>query len=219
MQTASLQIRRAFINLKPREDWSFRDVGRSQTTAFTHNYHRYPAKFIPQIVRKLIEDYAPNGTQVVCDPFGGCCTTLVEAKLLGHQSIGFDINPVAKLITQTKTTPIRPKTLINNRRRFIEYYNNAPVLSHERHPRIAYWFESEVVQELDKIYFTINKNKIFPNPLETFLQHLDSMIRKNYKFYNALVESGYINVPAKMYRRDSTKKLPIDSDSIDLIIT
>lgn len=251
---ATTTIIKSFINLQPQEGWSFRNAGRTETNAFTHDYHRYPAKFIPQIVRKLIEDYAPSGTQIVCDPFGGCGTTLVEAKLLGHQSIGFDINPVAKLITQTKTTPIRPKTLINNRKKFIEYYNNAPVLSHERHPRIAYWFEPEVVLELDKIYFaikkiedfntrrfflcafshnlkncsrwlmksikpTIDKNKISPNPLETFLQHLDSMIRKNEKFYTALVESDYISIPAKMYRRDSTKKLPIDSNSIDLIIT
>ena len=85
---ATATIIRAFTTLKPREEWSFRDAGRSQTTAFTHDYHRYPAKFIPQIVRKLIEDYAPSGTQVVCDPFGGCGTTLVEAKLLGHKSIG-----------------------------------------------------------------------------------------------------------------------------------
>ena len=83
------RIKSTFGNLQPREEWSFRDVGRSQTTAFTHDYHRYPAKFIPQIVRKLIEDYAPNSTQIVCGPFGGCGTTLVEAKLLGHKSIGF----------------------------------------------------------------------------------------------------------------------------------
>ncbi len=118
MQTSSVLIKNAFIKLKPREEWSFRDAGRSQTTAFTHDYHRYPAKFIPQIVKKLIEDYAPSGTQVVCDPFGGCGTTLVEAKLLGHRSIGFDINPVAKLITQTKTTPIKPRTLTNYRDKF-----------------------------------------------------------------------------------------------------
>ena len=78
---ATTSIIKAFTTLKPREEWSFRDAGRSQTTAFTHDYHRYPAKFIPQIVKKLIEDHAPSGTQVVCDPFGGCGTTLVEAKI------------------------------------------------------------------------------------------------------------------------------------------
>src|SRR3989338_5074607 len=87
MQVSAPEILRKFTQLQPREDWSFRDAGRSETTAFTHDYHRYPAKFIPQIVQKLIKDYAPNNTQVVLDPFGGCGTTLVEAKLLGHRSI------------------------------------------------------------------------------------------------------------------------------------
>ena len=66
---------------------------------------------------------------------------------------------------------------------------------------------------------TVDKNKILPNPKESFLRHLNSMIKKNERFYSALVESGYINVPAKMYCRNSTKALPLGSDSIDLIIT
>ena len=254
MLTDTTSIEKDFSKLKPREEWSFRSAGRSQTTAFTHDYHRYPAKFIPQIVRKLIEDYAPDGTQVVCDPFGGCGTTLVEAKMLGHKSIGFDINPVAKLITQTKTTAIKPRTLANHRERFLKYYEEAPHNSYEHHPRIGYWFEEQMVAELDRIYFaikkienhnvrrfflcafshnlkncsrwlmksikpTVDKEKIFPEAKESFLRHLDSMIRKNDKFYAALNESGYTKVLAKMYRRDSTKKLPIESEAIDLIIT
>jgi len=254
MLVATQNIIKTFTTLKPREEWSFRDVGRSQTTAFTHDYHRYPAKFIPQIVQKLIKDYAPNDTQVVCDPFGGCGTTLVEAKLLGHKSIGFDINPVAKLITQTKTTAIKPRTLANNRNKFLEYYENAPSTSRVHHQRISYWFDEATIQELDKIYFaikkiknhnvrrfflcsfshnlkncsrwlmksikpTIDKEKILPDPKETFLRHLDSMIKKNEQFYSALARSGFINTSAKMYRRDSTKKLPIEPETIDLIVT
>lgn len=250
----TVAIIKAFTTLKPREEWSFRNTGRSQTTAFTHDYHRYPAKFIPQIVRKLIEDYAPSGTQVVCDPFGGCGTTLVEAKMLGHKSVGFDINPVAKLITQTKTTPIKPRTLANHRARFLTYYDNTPQVSRTHHPRISYWFDEPTISELDKIYFaikkiknhnvrrfflcafshnlkncsrwlmksikpTIDKEKIVPNPKESFLRHLDSMIKKNERFYSTLSQSGYTDVSAKMYRRDSTKKFPIKQEAIDLIIT
>src|SRR3989338_1820259 len=152
-------IQKQFRTIQPSEDWSFRDAGRSQTTAFTHDYHRYPAKFIPQIVKKLIEDYAPNNTQTVCDPFGGCGTTLVEAKLLGHKSVGFDINPVAKLITQTKTTPIKSRTLTNNSTKFLSYYGNTPSVSFNHHQRINYWFDEPTIQELDKIYFAIKKIK------------------------------------------------------------
>src|SRR3989344_5636622 len=168
MPTPMASIERDFEIEEPREEWSFRDVGRSQTTAFTHDYHRYPAKFIPQIVRKLIKDYAPSGTQVVCDPFGGCGTTLVEAKLLGHKSIGFDINPVAKLITQTKTTAIKPRTLANNRNKFLKFYENAPSVSYIHHRRISYWFNESTIQELDKIYFAIKKIKN-PNACRFFL--------------------------------------------------
>lgn len=254
MQPSTFSIQKQFKILQPREDWSFRDAGRSQTTAFTHDYHRYPAKFIPQIVRKLIEDYAPDTAQVVCDPFGGCGTTLVEAKLLGHPSIGFDINPVAKLITQTKTTAIKPHILINHKQKFLECYDTAPQVSYKHHPRITYWFDEKTVAELDRIYFaikkiknhnvrrfflcsfshnlkncsrwlmksikpTIDKEKIIPIPKESFLRHLDSMIRKNEQFYSKLAESERIDVPAKMYRRDSTKTFPIKSESIDLIVT
>jgi len=254
MEAFATSIRKNFKILKPQEEWSFRDTGRAETTALTHNYHRYPAKFIPQIARKLIEHYAPSKTQVVCDPFGGCGTTLVEAKLLGHESIGFDINPIAKLITQVKTTPIKPKTLANYQQRFLQYYEDAPEIFYEHHHRIDYWFEPQIIQELDRIYFaikqiknpivrrfflctfshnlkncsrwlmksikpTIDKNKIPPNPKETFLRHLNSMIKKNEKFYSALIQSGHINVPVKMYRRDSTKKLSLEANSIDLIIT
>jgi DNA modification methylase len=254
MYTEAISIQKQFKTLHPREEWSFRNAGRSQTTAFTHNYHRYPAKFIPQIVRKLIEDYTPSGTQVVCDPFGGCGTTLVEAKLLGHKSMGFDINPVAKLITQTKTTPIKPRTLANYRAKFLEEYANMSSISREHHPRISYWFDEPTVIELDKIYTaiqkiaddnvrrfflcafshnlkncsrwlmksikpTIDKQKIVPNPMESFLRHLDSMIKKNEQFYSALAQSGYTNVSSKMYRRDATKKFPIEQETVDLIIT
>src|SRR3989304_7296326 len=254
MQLVANTIKRAFVNLKPKEEWSFRNVGRIETNAFTHSYHRYPAKFIPQIVQKLIEDFAPSSRQVICDPFGGCGTTLVEAKLLGHKSIGFDINPVAKPITQTKITPIKPKTLANHREKFLEYYENTPSVSYEHHLRISYWFEPQMVQELDRIYFaikqiknhnirrfflcafshnlkncsrwlmksikpTVDKNKILPNPKESFLRHLDSMIRKNKQFHDQLEESGNSKVKAAMFKRDSTKRLPRANNSVDLIIT
>jgi DNA modification methylase len=66
---------------------------------------------------------------------------------------------------------------------------------------------------------TIDKDKTFPAPLETFLRHLDSMIKKNQEFYNTLTVLGNSTTPARMYLRDSTKKLPLNPDSIDLLIT
>lgn len=105
----------------------------------------------------MIDSYAPEKDKIICDPFGGCGTTLVEAKLSGHTSIGFDINPVAKLITETKITQVKPKKLLNQKAKFLkEYYLSSEVLC-QHHSRIYYWFDPAIIKELDRIYFAIEK--------------------------------------------------------------
>ena len=44
--------------------------------------------------------------EVVLDPFCGCGTTLVEAKLHNRKAIGVDLNPIAVLMSKAKTTPL-----------------------------------------------------------------------------------------------------------------
>ena len=76
-----------------------------ETTYLTHNFHPFPAKFIPQIPRILIEQFSEPG-DTVFDPFCGSGTTLVESSLLGRNSIGTDINPISILASRVKTTPL-----------------------------------------------------------------------------------------------------------------
>jgi site-specific DNA-methyltransferase (cytosine-N4-specific) len=71
----------------------------------THNFHPYPAKFIPQFPKRIIKVLSSKG-QWVLDPFCGCGTTLVEAKLLGRNSVGIDVNPIAALVSKVKTTTL-----------------------------------------------------------------------------------------------------------------
>lgn len=79
---------------------------------FTHNFHPYPAKFIPAIPRKAIEKLSKEG-ETIMDPFCGCGTTLVEAKILNRKSIGVDSNPLACLISKVKSTKIDNFKLID----------------------------------------------------------------------------------------------------------
>jgi len=239
-----------FNRLQPRTDWSFRHVGRKETNSYTHGYHRYPAKFIPQIVRKLIQKFAPKGNEIICDPFGG----LVEAKISGRESIGFDINPIAKLITQVKVSNISPELLEKSREEFLKNYEKSNAKKNRHSDRVKYWFKAITIKELDRIYFaiikiknpkvkkfflcafshnlkncsrwlmksikpTIDKNKKIANPKDSFLRHLDTMIRKNKQFHDQLEESGNSKVKAAMFKRDSTKRLPRANNSVDLIIT
>ena len=70
---------------RPRDDWSFADLGMRQTQGSVHFFHHWTAKFIPQIPRRLIGMYARPG-DIVLDPFMGSGTTLVEAARMGYDS-------------------------------------------------------------------------------------------------------------------------------------
>lgn len=152
------QIHRDFSNLSVDSEWDFP----SQDEVYTHNYHRYPAKFIGRLANKIISEESEKG-DVICDFFGGCGTSLVEAKLLGRQSIGFDINPVAKFIAQVKTKAIRPANLKREHEKLIERLEKnyrERVLIEPISPdsesfvdqRIRYWFSDEAYKDLHFIY-------------------------------------------------------------------
>jgi DNA modification methylase len=93
-------------------EWSFEGYKTSDTGKWTHNYHRYPAKFIPQLVEKLIDEYIVGQDEAhINDPFMGCGTTIVTAISRGFRASGTDINKIAYLITKVKSTPIEPRYL------------------------------------------------------------------------------------------------------------
>ena len=94
------------IPLELRKD-SILDIRVPSVTSYTHGFHKYPAKFIPQIPGWAIKKYiGERRDNLVLDPFSGSGTSLVEAALSGNNSIGIDIDPLSALIAKVKTTPL-----------------------------------------------------------------------------------------------------------------
>ena len=92
---------------------SFRDIGGAvgRRDYATHMIHWYPAKMfhrIPSVFLDTIE--LPNKAKIL-DPFCGSGTVLLEANLRGHDAIGLDINPLARLISRVKVTVLNPSSL------------------------------------------------------------------------------------------------------------
>ena len=105
--------------------------------------HPYPAKFIPEIPRKLIEAYRPADGTAVLDPFCGSGTTLSEAQALGLSSIGVDLNPIAVLMSRVKTAPL-PQSANQALLSVLEMARANPTPAVPDIPRLDHWFRTEV---------------------------------------------------------------------------
>ena len=151
-----------FMTLPLAPEWSFEDKSTAETQYLTHSYHRYPAKFIPHLVRKLIARYSKRKCDIIADFFAGCGTTLVEAKLMGRESVGVDVNPVATLITRVKTTPIKSDILSKAYKKLtarLDLYTSELQVYIPESARINYWFSQEQQHEIAYIMYAIEQEK------------------------------------------------------------
>jgi len=135
--------------------WDFRG---EKTKSCTHGLHSYPAMFIPQVARRLLRTYSKKN-DTVCDIFCGSGTALVESRLLGRNSYGIDLNPLAIFLAKVKTTKLEPMKLTR------EYFDliNRIEKDNQKDIRIPnffnldFWFKKKVIVKLAKIKNSINK--------------------------------------------------------------
>ncbi len=97
----------SFADITPKTDvrllnlnWHEQDLPERIRTKHVHRLHPYLGKFIPQLVEIFLRKYSPRK---VYDPFCGSGTTLVEASVIGFDSIGCDISPFNCLLSKIKT--------------------------------------------------------------------------------------------------------------------
>jgi DNA modification methylase len=165
----------AVLSVTVDNSWSFEHLTPSQTSYITHSYHRYPAKFIPQLAARVILENSRPG-DLICDPFMGSATTLVEAIVNDRKAYGTDINPLAALIARTKTTPIAPALLEKEVRQILRDLHSVIETDQKQmrltnskakpfeiktldHQRIDYWFPQKQKQDLAIILSRISEVK------------------------------------------------------------
>lgn len=85
---------------------------RSGEDRATHLLHTYPAKLLLNIPHFFLrcDALCPPSAKVI-DPFCGSGTVLVEAALAGFCADGADSNPLARVLSRAKTTPISGEDL------------------------------------------------------------------------------------------------------------
>jgi len=170
----------------------------SDTSYLTHNYHPFPAKFIPGLPNYLIKNFSLPG-DLVLDPFCGSGTTLVEAKLLSRDGIGIDVHPVAVLASKVKTNPLSDDDIykINEILKRIELISATykGIKSGQRSlfykkdivgddylkyipeiPKCEHWFERHVLEELAIIKSIVMTSELSEGARDYLLMGLSAII-------------------------------------------
>jgi len=228
--------------------WDFKEA---DTKEYTHCIHTYPAMMIPQIARRLIYLYGKNA-KVLLDPFCGSGTSLIEASLIPHikEAYGFDLNPLAVLISKVKTTPINPELL---EERLIKILNSTKYKKLPKFKNIRFWFKLKVIKKLAilkeainiiqdkdiKDFFKVVFSETIRNVSNTRNNEfkLYRMEKKKLKKYNPDVFAEFekiaknniqgmidyiekrTNINPKIQHFSSMNELPINPESIDIIVT
>jgi len=134
--------------------WDFK---KANTKEYTHGFHTYPAMMIPQIARRLIQLYGKS-SKVLLDPFMGSGTSLVEASLTHNikKAYGFDLNPLAVLMSKVKTTPLDMDIL---KKELENILSSREIVNPPKFKNIEFWFKPQVIQDLSILKKQINKIK------------------------------------------------------------
>ncbi len=198
----------------PHTHYIFDKLARRKVTNNNHGLHKYPAKFIPQIPRwGLRYDEANSKKIVVLDPFCGSGTTLVEAGLKGYKSIGYDINPLAVLISRAKTSCFFDSTdtqffsilevILSNAKRIVVEIADQLEFGEESlglHYNWSYWFRSLELARLLALKEAILEQCNEDEKLRIFLLVCLSSVTK---------ASSFLNEDQIKVRKDHNKK-PLD---------
>lgn len=70
----------------------------------TATIHPFPARMAPELALATLKEVAAGGT--ILDPMMGSGTVIRQATELGLQAVGFDMDPLAVLMSRVWTTPI-----------------------------------------------------------------------------------------------------------------
>lgn len=187
----------------------------SNKTQPVHRWVPWIAGFSSRFVQDAIGRYL-SGRGVVLDPFCGVGTTLVEAVLLGHSAIGFEINPYAALACRMKlqASQIAIDELRDEISRFGKFYNDGIATDYTPRstPPAGFKTRSDFysAKVLHKVLLVQDFITTIDNPC---LQNLFKLA-----FASTMVRYSNYSYEPSLGRRASAGKPDIDDFPVDRVI-
>ncbi|NYE93876.1 hypothetical protein FHU41_000097 [Psychromicrobium silvestre] len=124
--------------------------------------HPFPARMAPDIAIDHLRETSFDDPLVVLDPMCGSGTVLAAAAARGHTARGFDVDPLAVLMSTVATQPVETSTVVAEAERVLA---KAKASSVDR-PRWAdpettafaeYWFGAEQRTQLNRLSRALEK--------------------------------------------------------------
>jgi len=138
-------------------------TGQSYSSIYP-NLHRYPASMIPQIGIDILKEFNISSGSML-DPYCGSGTSFICGLECGIKKMtGFDLNPLAVLISKAKFTKLKLKEIENSyillRNNVFEIMKNEKLINKIDIPEITniyFWFSENVIKNLSIIKYCIDE--------------------------------------------------------------
>ena len=130
------------------------------------NLHKYPATMLPQIGIKVFNDLN-IGSGLLLDPYCGSGSTFAAGLECGiNEMYGYDLNPLAVLISKVKFTKVSIDELFTAKKKlredifeFIKDEHNINSLELPKITNIDFWYSKEVKSNLNVLRYFIQRVK------------------------------------------------------------
>lgn len=174
------------------------DFTTHSTTYATHGLHAYAAKCPPRLVRYGLRYYSKSN-ETVLDPMAGSGTTLVEARLMGRNAVGYDIDPLARLVARVKSRnaseqaiQLAYEIIARKAARDVTALRNRKISNALRgratppdFPNLSYWFDPSVAEALAILSYHIRWTEMSTRVRDFFWVAFSSLILAKTSVANA----------------------------------
>ncbi|RLC41853.1 MAG: hypothetical protein DRH51_02185 [Candidatus Coatesbacteria bacterium] len=196
---------------------------RSVNQYLTHWIYPYKGKFHPQMIRALINIIGIKTGDTVLDPFIGSGTTALESQLLGVNCIGIDISPLCVLQSKVKTESIYVLDEIIEQKDDITNKIGRNIFNVEDksiEETIGSIYDERVgnFYRMARLVAISDKKRRGKDFSKSFFKNLELMI-SSVKDYNDIRKELNLNLGKVDIKIGDARKIPLDSESVDGIIT
>lgn len=201
---------------------SFRDIvdRLKNPDRATHLIHPYPAKLLTHIPYFFLNNqiFSKRG-DVVLDPFCGSGTVPLEALLAERNAVGADSNPLARLITEVKTSCFNISKLKNLTAKLSNSIPSKPEIEMPNVVNLDYWFLPNIKPQLLNILYAIKGigEKVYRNFFSVCFSNIVRKVSLADPRVSVPVRLRFDQYPENHPLRKKTKQRLNDFNNIDVV--